>query len=84
MYDCLITFRSVMPAQRAEELLNQQGIRCSVRRTEKWMENQGCGYSLWLRSGYLPRAVSLLRKNAIAYRKVYRKGEDGALEEVQI
>ena len=84
MYDCLITFRSVMPAQRAEELLSQRGIHCAVRRTAKWMESQGCGYSLWLRSGQLAQAVSLLRKHNITYRKLYEKGEGGALEEMQL
>ena len=73
MFDCLITFRSVMPAQRAEERLQSEGIGCQVRRTPKWMERQGCGYSLWLEYSDLPGAVALLRSGKISYRKLYRR-----------
>ena len=83
MADCLITFRSVMPAQRAEERLQREGIACAVRRTPKWMERQGCGYSLWLEYSELPRAVALLNSGAIAYRKLYRRAGE-RLEEVTV
>ena len=73
MLDCLITFRSVMPAQRAEERLRGEGIGCAVRRTPKWMERQGCGYSLWLEYGQLARTVDLLKSGKISYRKIYRR-----------
>lgn len=72
MYDCLITFRSVMPAQRAEGVLRAQKIGCVVRRTPKWMESQGCGYCLRLSCAQLPQAVELLNQNGISYRKLYR------------
>ena len=81
MYDCLITFRSVLPAQRAEMILNKKGIGCSVRRTPKWMEAQGCGYSLRLSCGRLPEAVRILEEKGIAYRKLYRQTE-GKMEEM--
>lgn len=84
MYDCLITFRSVMPAQRAEGLLRQEGIGCSVRRTPKWMERQGCGYSLRLSCGHMARAVQLLEDNGIEYRKLYRQKDGSKLEEVEL
>lgn len=84
MYDCLITFRSVLPAQRAEGLLQRVGIRCSVRRTPKWMERQGCGYSLQLGCGYMARAVALMQQNGIAYRKLYHQRENGRLEEMEL
>lgn len=83
MYDCLITFRSVMPAQRAEEILQQANIRGVVRRTPKWMERQGCGYSLRLTCGHMARAVQLLEDNEIVYRKLYRQ-KDSKLEEVAL
>ena len=83
MFDCLITFRSVMPAQRAEERLQSEGISCVVRRTPKWMERQGCGYSLWLDYTQLSQAVALLKSGKISYRKLYRRvGEH--LEEVSL
>lgn len=81
MYDCMITFRSVLPAQRAEELLQKANIRCMIRRTPKWMERQGCGYSLRLGCGYMAQAATLLEENHISYRKLYRQ-RDGKLEEM--
>lgn len=65
----LITFRSVTPAQRGEAWLRKMGVDCSVRRTPRWMEEQGCGYSLQTRKG--PQAVELLRRQQIPFRKVY-------------
>ena len=45
-----ITFRSVTFAQRGEQLLQKSGIRAALLRTPKWMESQGCGYSLRIRT----------------------------------
>ena len=84
MYDCLITFRSVMPAQRAEGMLRQIGIECSVGRTPKWMERQGCGYSLRLDRRHMERVVALLDAHKISYRKLYLHREDGGVEEVRL
>lgn len=84
MYDCLITFRSVMPAQRAEGILHAQKIGCTVRRTPKWMENQGCGYSLRLHCIQLPQATQLLEQHNIPYRKSYRHADGGWLEEMHL
>ncbi|MGM9604991.1 MAG: DUF3343 domain-containing protein [Faecousia sp.] len=80
----LITFRSVTYAQRGERLLNRAGERCSLQRTPRWMEEQGCGYSLRLQTGNIGRAVALLRSEQLPMRKVYVRREDGGLEEVSV
>lgn len=80
---CLITFRSVTPAQRAERLLRQEGFICSLQRTPKWMEQKGCGYSLRIRCQDGSVATELLRKNYIAFRKIYQQ-EDESLKELSI
>ena len=82
MYDCLITFRSVTPAQRAESMLHRRGIGCALRRTPKWMEAQGCGYSLRLECCSLPEAMVLMEEMQIPYRKIYHQTENGKLEEM--
>ena len=41
MDTCLITFRSVTPAQRGENLLRREGITCSLQRTPKVLAEQG-------------------------------------------
>ena len=80
----LITFRSVTYAQRGERLLNRAGERCSLKRTPRWMEEQGCGYSLRLQTGNIARAVSMLRGEQLPLRKVYVQRDDGGLEEVTV
>ena len=80
MRNCLITFRSVTPAQRAELALRRAGVDCVMRRTARWMEEQGCGYSLHLDCEQLPGAVEFLRTKGIHYGKVYQKTDSGTQE----
>lgn len=80
----IITFRSVTPAQRGESVLQRAGISCSLQRTPRWMEAQGCGYSLHISSKDITEAVNLLRNKKVPFRKVYRKKEDGATEEIRL
>ena len=78
----LITFRSVTYAQRGERLLNRRGERCSLKRTPRWMEEQGCGYALKVRSAEIGPATALLAERQIPIRRVYLQKPDGLLEEV--
>ena len=79
-----ITFRSVTYAQRGERILAGKGIRCSVQRTPKWMEEQGCGYGLRVWTGEIRRTVGYLREAQLPLRKVYVPGKDGKLEELEL
>lgn len=79
-----ITFRSVTLGQRGERLLNGSGIRCSLQRTPRWMEEQGCGYALRLWSKDISRAAALLRENQLPLRKIYLQRSDGQMEEVTV
>ena len=81
---CLITFRSVTPAQRGERLLNRAGIFCTLTRTPKWMEQQGCGYSLRITVAAAPEAARLLRAERVDFRKIYQLQENGKGEELQL
>ena len=80
----VITFRSVTPAQRADRVLRGVGLRCYLGRTPRWMEEQGCGYSLRVRCQDAVAAVELLRKNQISYRKLYLRRENGSVEEMAL
>ena len=80
----VITFRSVTLAQRGEGLFMKKGIRCSLQRTPRWMEEQGCGYCLRLRTEDIGTAVRLLRSNRIGFRKIYLQLPEGAVEEVEV
>ena len=84
MKHCIITFRSVMPAQRAEDLLRRAGFTCTLQRTPKWMEEKGCGYSLKMDCRDLMTASLLLRQSGINYRKAYSLSDNGAPEELRL
>lgn len=84
MKQCMITFRSVTPAQRGEGVLRRAGLDCALRRTPRRMEEQGCGYSLTLPCVQMSLAVELLRQQGISYRKVYTVGQNGKLEETAL
>ncbi len=77
-----ITFRSVTYAQRGEKALTRRGIRCTLLRTPRWMEEQGCGYCLRLFTRDPAEAAAVLREEGILMRRVYRQLGDGLLEEL--
>ncbi len=84
MKNCMITFRSVTPAQRAENALRRAGVECVLQRTPKWMEEKGCGYSLKLDRQNIMVAAALLRQGGIPYRKVYAIDDNGSPEELRL
>lgn len=77
-----ITFRSVTPAQRGEQLLRRQGFRCILQRTPRWMQENGCGYCLRLTTDRIREVKSLLDGAGLPYRKIYRLNREGDTEEV--
>lgn len=79
-----ITVRSVTYGQRAESVLRKGGLRCTLQRTPKWMEEQGCGYCLRLHTEDVMPAVRLLRNAQVPFRRVYVQGRDGEIREVQL
>ena len=84
MKDCFITFRTVTPAQRGEGILRRAGVDCMLRRTPRWMEEQGCGYSLRLPGTQAQTACEILKEQGIAYRKVYLRRDNGTYEEMAL
>lgn len=79
-----ITFRSVTFAQRGERLLNDGGFRCTLQRTPRWMEEQGCGYALRVWTKEIGPAVECLRQERLPLRRVYIQREGGQLEELTV
>lgn len=81
MRKCLISFRSVTPAQKGEQVLRQAGVSCSLQRTPKWMQEKGCGYTLRLWERDISRAIALFRQNSVSYKTVYLVEENGSFRE---
>ena len=79
-----ITVRSVTHGQRAESILKKGGFSVSLQRTPRWMEEQGCGYCLRLRTTDVMPAVQLLRAAQVPFRRVYVQTLDGEVEEVRL
>ena len=77
----LITFRSVTFAQRAERVLRSGHISCKMQRTPKYLTERGCGYCLRLQEMDVPAAVEMLRREKLAYEKLYALKDDGSTEE---
>ena len=84
MKNCILTFRSVTPAQRAEDYLHRAGVDCTLQRTPKWMEDKGCGYSIRLSCRDLMTAAALLRQSGISFKKAYSLGDNGMPEELRL
>lgn len=78
-----ITFRSVTFGQKAERLLENAGVSCSLQRTPRWMEEQGCGYALRIWTGDIQPALRTLRQAQIPMKRLYIQGSGGQLEELQ-
>ncbi len=78
-----IIFRSVTPAQRGQRVLTQAGIRCTMQRTPRYMQDRGCGYCLRLRPGDSQQAVEALRAAGVGFSKVYSE-EKGLVEELSL
>ena len=79
-----ITFRSVTPAQRGESVLRKSGFRCTLQRTPRWMQENGCGYCLRLGTERIREAVAVLEQAGLPFRKVYSQNRAGDTEEVQL
>lgn len=79
----LITFRSITTAQRGQDVLEEEGILCRLRRTPRWMEERGCGYALETRLAEVRKATGVLSRRQIPWRKSYRLGSDGEVEELK-
>lgn len=80
----MITFRSITPAQRAENVLRQIGMGIRIQRTPRWMEEKGCGYCLHIKGNAIHTAVEHLHEAGILYRKVYLLRNNGTTEELEV
>ena len=81
---CFITLRSLTAAQSAESILRRRGIGCTLQRTPRWMEEQGCGNGLRVDCEDIMEALTILRTNRVAYKRAYLRRNDGKMEEMEL
>lgn len=84
MKTCMITFRSVMPAQQGERAIRQAGIAGTISRTPRWMQEKGCGYRVQIPCEDVQQAVRILRQNRIPMQKVFLIRGEKDVEELPL
>ena len=77
-----LTCRSLTYAQRLSRALNSAGIRNSLVRTPNGMSNDGCGYSVKIKSNVLNDALAAMRYSSMMPKKIFYSYEDGNYQEV--
>ena len=77
-----MTFRSITAAQNAARALEQAGLPAQVLRTPRALQEQGCGYCVRAPAGQ-ETIRQLLTDERIAFRRLYRRGADGAWQEAE-
>lgn len=80
MRSCIVTFRSITYAQRAQEVLLSAGVSANLGRTPRNLEQKGCGYSLRISREQSRFALETLSQNLIPYGKLYCRNENGVME----
>lgn len=84
MKKCMITFRTVMPAQRGDGVLRLAGISGRLSRTPVKLAQKGCGYSLYIPCEDVVRAAQVLRQNRIPFQKAYLLQQEDQAEELEL
>lgn len=82
MYDYFLTFRSVTTAMKGSRILERVGIKTLLSRTPKALQQQGCGYSLKVRSEHLQEAQTVLFQEDVRFNKIYSRENNGRWQEV--
>lgn len=83
MKEYVVTFRSVTFAQRGQLVLQNAGISATLGRTPRFLEEQGCGYCLHIRSGF-QGAVQALRKGGVSFGRAYLHWPGDQWEEMEV
>ena len=84
MYEFYFTFRSVTQAQAALVTLTQAGLRSTLVRIPKKLTQIGCGYALKLSENNAYAAAAALRGEGLNFKRCFKAGPDGQMEEVYL
>ena len=79
VYD--FSFRSLTAAQDGRSVLQDIGIPSQLLRAPKAISEQGCGYVLEVSDFEGAQAAEMLRRRGIGFRRVFRRYDNGAVEE---
>lgn len=79
VYD--FSFRSLTAAQDGRSVLFDHGIEAQLARAPQAITQQGCGYVLEVSDMDGARAFELFLASGVRFRRVFRRYENGAMEE---
>jgi hypothetical protein len=79
MANALIACRSVTYAQRGVRLLEQSGIRASMRKLPADLAEAGCGHAVRVRREHLKHAIQLMTDSGFPVKVHYCEEEDGGV-----
>ena len=77
----LIMCRTLTYAQRAERLLNENGISSAIVKAPQSLRTGGCGYALGIHRN-LDDALKCLAGSGLLRGKIYRRDDNGDYSEV--
>ncbi|WP_458861890.1 DUF3343 domain-containing protein [Acidaminobacterium chupaoyuni] len=81
---CMIVFKSVTYAQRANFLLSKQGIPTVMVRAQAILGSGSCSYGIKCKAKQLEQVVQLLKKNKIPFGKIYVMNQVGVWQEAEL
>ncbi len=81
--DCLILFRSLTYAQRAERVLERAGITATIRKAPQSVSDRGCTYCVKIHAARMERALAVLEQTRLQTGRVFVAEADGTLQEVR-
>ena len=79
----LILFRTLLYAQRGQQMLSRRGIPGTVVKAPRGTEEKGCAYALRLSDRRLDRAVRILKDEEYPYGRVFLVTPRGELKEAE-
>lgn len=79
----LIVFQSVTYAQRGANLLQNAGFFSTIVRAQASLGGGSCSYGLKFRAESPARAVDILNRNAVPYKKIYTANAIGGFIEIK-
>lgn len=77
MANALIACRSITYAQRAMRVLNNAGLRASIRRLPVDLTDSGCGHAVRVEQKHLDRSVALMKSAGFAARYTFCEKSNG-------
>ena len=79
----LILFRTLLYAQRGQQMLSRHGIPGTVVKAPRGTEEKGCTYALRISDRRLDRTIRILKTEEFPHGRVFLTTPEGELKEIE-